>query len=64
MGPKGLTEPRPEMEAQAEGSAVVPKAGRAVGATVTLGAMTGTRPTTHGTQGAPSSQKSAAPGAR
>jgi hypothetical protein len=62
--PEGPTEPRPETEADVEGSVEAPKARTAVGATVTLGAATGACPMTHGTQGAPGSQNNATPQAR
>jgi hypothetical protein len=55
MVSKGATEPRPKTEAEVEGSAEAPKAGTAVGALATPGAVMSVRPTTRGAQGAPSS---------
>ena len=64
MGLEGPTEPRPEIEAEVEGSVEAPKAGTVIGTPATPGATMGVRPTCCDTQGAPSSQKSAMPRAR
>ena len=66
--PEGSTEPRPSAGAEVGGSAEAPRAETTVEAPVPTAGETGIRPTTlgapGGTQGAPSSEKSAAPRAR
>ena len=66
--PEGLAEPRPESEAEAGGLVEASQAETAVGAPTPSAGETGVRPTAPGAsggpQGAPNSQKKAAPRAR